>query len=498
MRFEEPFRSHPRSLFSELGSNFYLLLALLLTNLEYVRNIIDILRRPEVFALYTGKTLWFVAIILVLLLVGLITNVRHWALRTFVLKDNTFIMRDRRLKQSTLSIQLASIANINLSQSFLQRLFRVYKVSFDTNTGIMVDAKDVVLFLKKDDAYALKAQLSRGFETVTVTKETVAASKRHTFSNHSVLLHTAFHFSWWQIFSAIVALSWLLIAIILQQLGAAPPEWFSDASTVETTTSFSWKTIVPILVLVASLFSATAGVYLRYHGFTIERHSDKLELSYGLFTHRHYSLPIDKINAVILRQYPLARLFGYCSIEVINIGLGDVTEESTQILLTCPRNEAERLLAQFLPEYHWQNTPLTPQVKKAVWPILAHSLLYFGWPIGLASLVLPSPWKWFTLPFAIALMAYVILRLRTPGMHYQDDRITVASGVFERIVIRLRAEHAQHIQIKAGPVARRCHLASCHVEVLAPLMAPEVKTGYYATHDCLSLADTIVLHQKSA
>ena len=69
-----------------------------------------------------------------------------------------------------------------------------------------------------------------------------------------------------------------------------------------------------------------------------------------MFNKRKYTIPVDKINAVVIDEPLIGRLFKRRNVEIINIGMGDDENEGAQLLLSCTKDEYLKKMKILLPE----------------------------------------------------------------------------------------------------------------------------------------------------
>ena len=60
---------------------------------------------------------------------------------------------------------------------------------------------------------------------------------------------------------------------------------------------------------------------IRYSSFTLSANKENLKISYGFITLKEYTIPINKIKAVVLKQSFLQKLFGYYMVEIKNMDM---------------------------------------------------------------------------------------------------------------------------------------------------------------------------------
>lgn len=108
-----------------------------------------------------------------------------------------------------------------------------------------------------------------------------------------------------------------------------------------------------IVLLVVSIISSI----LRFYGFAIWRRGDDLVVVRGLLTRRTATVPVGRIQAITVKQSPLRRPFGLCSVGLglSSSGAGDEDSGSnqalSQILPVIGTADVYRVLHDILPEW---------------------------------------------------------------------------------------------------------------------------------------------------
>lgn len=86
------------------------------------------------------------------------------------------------------------------------------------------------------------------------------------------------------------------------------------------------------IFFITSLWDIVKG-FINYYGFKIKQNKDKLYINYGLIKRINYTVPIDKINALVLKQSFLGRISKNYMAEIVNIGINDNEQNNQTFLL---------------------------------------------------------------------------------------------------------------------------------------------------------------------
>ncbi|PWG66156.1 PH domain-containing protein [Bifidobacterium callitrichidarum] len=117
-----------------------------------------------------------------------------------------------------------------------------------------------------------------------------------------------------------LAAAFVVYGFVQQVQEIVPESWVRDAersvSAVATSNLLSIALAVLVCVMVLMLVSIVTSL-LRFYGFEVWRRGDDLVVVRGLFTRRTSTIPVSRIQTVIVKQSLLRRPFGLCS-----VGLG--------------------------------------------------------------------------------------------------------------------------------------------------------------------------------
>ena len=69
-----------------------------------------------------------------------------------------------------------------------------------------------------------------------------------------------------------------------------------------------------------------------------------------MFNKRKYTVPINRINAINIKQPVISRIFKRYSVDIVTIGVGDNVAEGSQILLSSNKEDFMKNIKILLPE----------------------------------------------------------------------------------------------------------------------------------------------------
>ncbi|NLF79775.1 MAG: PH domain-containing protein [Clostridia bacterium] len=425
------------------------------------------LSRDMLSGMSRTQILIFVALLAMALLV-LIVNFLRWR-KTFVyVEGDNFVVDRRTINRSKSTVKLSTIAAVNVRQGLLERLFGSYRLQLDINSAATANKTDFDLVFTKREAHALRARLiadsgqqaaapglsaggERGGDQLCQAMESApAADMLCAFSFSQVMRHCL--------------LSLQVSGIFFAAIGIGGWFWNSGATAGAQISSLAllMAFLPPLYQMVTPFF--------RYQNFRVLKRGGYLEVTYGLIATQHYSLPLDKTNAIIIRRPMLARFFGLCSGEIVNVGMGDAKENQAPLfcLLTTPA-ELRRVIAAIAPAFAetaegGRAWPLPRSPRQALLP----ALISWGLP-GLAALLIGIIWgKWWAgAAVCVLLLLAGYLQWRTKELVLLTDKIGISSGIFAKRSITADYAKLQCLTRKQGPISRYLGLSRGSVTMLA-------------------------------
>ncbi|MDJ0838568.1 MAG: PH domain-containing protein [Acidobacteriota bacterium] len=248
----------------------------------------------------------------------------------YKLDEGHVTIREGLLSRKVRRIPVRRIHNINTSQNVLARMLGVLRLDIETAGGGASEASLIALS---------RESVSRIQEYVRREKGKAAGDEEDQLEpisqqSEAQIIHTVTPFD---IFLAGATTSRLGVIFIagFAILEYTNLEWedivlkvrdllglFSGSEQMVTAGVF----LVVLLVLVSWLLSI-ATAFIRWHGFTISRRGEDLEIRTGLLTLRQYTLPLDKIQALQCETTAIRRPFRLFRIRVRSAGHVGVQEQ---------------------------------------------------------------------------------------------------------------------------------------------------------------------------
>lgn len=391
------------------------------------------------------------------------------------------------LNRQNRSIPIERIQNIEIEQSLLPRMLGTAKVKIETagsarTEGVLefvgIDTahqiREVVRTYQKSQEAPTQAslteQITPGIPTPSSTRAEASETIKAAESNPENVPVFSLAFSR-TLMVGMMRFSLLYIAIafsLLEQMLPNPDDievmltrgWLRPLA--EYASNSPWQLTVAIILL-AVLLSWISGILVslnRYYGFKIWLESNKLHKRHGLLTLSQGTIPIPRVQALILRANVMMRKFKWMALEVQTMGL-ESTGRGHQVAAPLVRKEeameiANHMLPVTLPESFISVSPLTIRRMIIRYSVVLGVLVagtYYFWK--------PAIWGLLGL---LVIPVYAFLHYRNHGYALHDETLYVKRGVFKHYIWMLPVSKFQVLYSESSIFQRRLGLETVYVD----------------------------------
>lgn len=436
----------------------------------------------------TGGALIGLGILFIIILIFFIFHLLRWWRTKISIEEDTLIITRNQLSQRKTTVKLSSISTVNLQQNLFEQIFDLYSLRLDINSAVTANKTDFNLIFDDQLAFAFKDYILRyingnSHENHQSEESSLTHDKTDSLRNtiisfrlKDVMIHSILSFS---IFGLISTISLIGVAI-----------WSFNQDN-QTIHRMVIPAILSIGVAIVPTIYKSVTAFLLYYNFTLQKDGDKILISYGLFTRRQFTLPLDKTNALIIKQPLQARLFNRAYGEIINVGMGDTeTHQAPLFCLLVKPSVLQDVIRQIAPEFAFDEVPersprsaLIPiMIAWFLWglvPVIGFTIFHKGW-IG-----------WLILLFFL-LCAY--LSSITKGLTSYDEKISITTGIFQKRTITVFYGKIQHISVIHGPVSKKLGLCKGEVSILSSALNKTNAIGYFPSNRFLEIEERILSH----
>ena len=533
MEDKRKFRNHISIIAEQIGGGIVALAvfvaAMVIQDFDEFSDLAADLSQQDLSA-FSGTAVLVLLGVAALIAVLVVNRFFVWSKTWICLEENAIVIEVNTVNKKKNTISIRNISNINLEQNLFEMLLGTCKVKLDTNSRSTAEKTDVKIVLKKKDAERFKQEIlarmreyageTQGQATGAFGMSGTAGTDRlsgeagisgadycaresaapsfdgQNYGSQSymgpeddggnydvradlgdILQHGLFSVN---LFSVLVLVGGITGAV------AAVTRLVSQPDFMQTLLSAA----AAILVVAALVFSAlwdTVKDFVRYYDFRAKRVGSRIYIRYGLLKKVEYMIPVDKIQALVIRQSFVARLSRRYMAEIVNVGMGDEKEEKDSfLLLYMKKDKMEQCLSALLPEFAGtvkQETKRQPASTWAAWLIpfgiyvLVVCATAAGFAIGMGE------YRMWALPGAVAavLLALLFMTLSyiAAGVGIGEEFLKISHGYFGRSYICMRYRNIQYVEIKENVLARLTGIRHGKVHLLASAGNSEHEIPYY-------------------
>ncbi|OUP86152.1 hypothetical protein B5F07_02325 [Lachnoclostridium sp. An169] len=533
MEDKRKFRNHISIIAEQIGGGIVALAvfvaAMVIQDFDEFSDLAADLSQQDLSA-FSGTAVLVLLGVAALIAVLVVNRFFVWSKTWICLEENAIVIEVNTVNKKKNTISIRNISNINLEQNLFEMLLGTCKVKLDTNSRSTAEKTDVKIVLKKKDAERFKQEIlarmreyageTQGQATGAFGMSGTAGTDRlsgeagisgadycaresaaYGFDGQNygaqsymgpeddggnydvradlgdILQHGLFSVN---LFSILILVGGIAAAV------AAVTRLVSQPDFMQTLLSAA----AAILVVAALVFSAlwdTVKDFVRYYDFRAKRVGSRIYIRYGLLKKVEYMIPVDKIQALVIRQSLVARLSRRYMAEIVNVGMGDEKEEKDSfLLLYMKKDKMEQCLSALLPEFAGtvkQETKRQPASTWAAWLIpfgiyvLVVCATAAGFAIGMGE------YRMWALPGAVAavLLALLFMTLSyiAAGVGIGEDFLKISHGYFGRSYICMRYRNIQYVEIKENVLARLTGIRHGKVHLLASAGNSEHEIPYY-------------------
>lgn len=476
-------RCHISIVIENAGGLLGALVAIALSQSDNIIKNISKLNQLEGKSYFIGLGIFLLALITTLLF-----HLNRWYRTTIWLENGTLIVEQNTLKKKRNTYTIKNISNIDMEQNLFERVIGTYKIKIDTNSSALAKGTDIKIVFSKQKALEFKKEIMSNMGQIddSILSDNENEDFDVVYSTKDIIYHCIYTAN---LFSILFLVGGFVGFYILMHYGV-------EHYTLKEFVKDAIGGFAAILItLVSSAYSLVKG-FFRYYDFKVKRSGGRIYLTYGLFRKNMHTLPVDKINGIKLIQPFFSRIFGRYQVEVINVGTGDEKNESSNILLSCSKNEIKKYMDVLLPEFEaFIDKPIKRQSKKY--------FLHMIYGMGLVSIVIVCGFLGFNymgeiLPIWIEgliclgiLLLFIICSIAAyfaGGYYVGQEYLIIAKGIFTKTYVMIRYEKIQELQMNESLMSKFTKLKKSTIHILAALLSSTM---------ALPLLDDKILEQIS-
>ncbi|RMH89081.1 hypothetical protein EBB59_10825 [Lysobacter pythonis] len=394
--------------------------------------------------------------------VGVLAAISVWQYFTYRyrLLDERIEIRSGLLERKLRQIAYARIHNVALHQTLLHRIFAVAEVRLESAGGNKPEAEMRVL--RMDKALALeKLVRERGGESIASSEPRAGSEARVLLAmdtgeviRHGLISNRGL---------VLVAAGFAAVSQVSSDLFASLGERFirSGVGYVEGR-HFGWLdyllaglSFFVLFVVVLRVLSVAVSL-MQYHGFTLSETGRRLTVSRGLFTRIRTSAPKRRIQAWLLKEGVLHRLFGRRELSVDTAVSASGQHQQRGLRELAPVASPARcdeIVRHLLPRVEWPLEDWRP-LHRLAWLRMWLSDWLWTPPLAAALIWHFGDWGWLALLW-LPWSAFLSWKAaRCTGWRLHGGLIAVRHGWWSRQWRFAEVDKLQALQLTRSPLDR--------------------------------------------
>ncbi len=494
MKENKRFRNHISIVAEQIFGGFFAVILILAVQLFQEA---DEISKADLSVLF-DKSGFILLGVIALLIIITANRFLVWAKTYISIEENAIVIERNTVNKKKNTIGIKNISNINTEQNLFEMLMGTCKIKIDTNSRSTADQTDVKIVLKKADAKAFQKEVSmrmKGLEEEEGNEDTEKEAFDIQASFGDIMRHGLYSIN---IFSVILVIAGFAGTAFTAVRMLAQPD------PLGALFRFAAADLVIISTILSGIWD-TAKDFIRYYDFRAKREKDRIYLCYGLVKKVEYTIPTDKIQALIIRQSLVARIFGRYKAEIVNIGMGDDKEEQNAFLvLYGTKDQLKEQIGLLLPEFEETLEQEAARMPKSVWAAWMIPMAIYTVCICAAGAVISTlipqymPWIWgCTAGLIGAAFLGMLLKFMAEGVNVGDRFLKISHGYFGRKFIAVRYEKIQSLELKQNIAARALGIQKGQISLLASASDTSKHIPYFRQELAKCLREA-VLHPAKA
>lgn len=422
---------------------------------------------------YGGKYA-LISLVIIILVVITVLDIVKWKNTVYSIEDDKIYIKYGVFQIHERSIPHSQVHTADMSSSLLQRLFDSCKIEIDTAGGDK--ESEISLLLSRDEALRVKNIIFEGHKNKDETKIKEDKNIRKFTSSLKDLFMMA-------TMSSRILVGFSMVFAVFTKVDDIIPTELKDSAEVYVTntvegingTSILKYVIGIIFMLLISWSISIIITLIKYYNFTVVREDEKIKLSYGLFDKKEVTIPVNRIQSLIIIEGLIRKPLGYFSLNIETIGYGKDKGESKMICPIGKRKVLNKFFEDILPEmnitYKLVNSP-----KKALKGFLLVRLLDDIIIMGIIAIF--CPYGYFIFFLAPIVVIWHHNRFKDNGLYYDKDFIVMRYRTLSRETVIIHRECIQSVEKMQNIFQKRKSIATFKVNIAGDVLGKSYKVGY--------------------
>lgn len=382
-----------------------------------------------------------IGILLFLVLIVGVAFLRYQNFTFYLDSSNKeFVIQEGILNKTKTIIQLDKIQQVNINQSFIQRLVNVYEINVDTAGS--AEKEGQIKAISHSLALALKARLleKENIEVIenarvlnTEIVEEKEAEKSFIKISFLSLLKVGITSNYVKTFSLILA----FFVTIYENTKNILSESDFEVQNQNIDSYFEKSTfIVPIVLLMLGLILVInlIRVVFKYFDYKIVKQNKSLLLSFGLLNTKSTIIKSDKVQLVTITSNYFQKKMNILELKIKQASSGENQEKKAFIEIPgCNMKEKEAILSLLYDRIPDQGLALKPNYRKLVFSLFLFIVLPLTAYIAFANYIEPQFFQYYigAVCYVFFIGLILVYGFRNNRLFIKDDFIIKQSGAWD-------------------------------------------------------------------
>lgn len=361
---------------------------------------------------------------------------------TFYLDSNTkeFVIQEGVLNKTKTIIQLDKIQQVNINQSFIQRLINVYEINVDTAGS--AEKEGQIKAITHSLALALKRRLLEKENNEVTTNEkisTVAAIQEKAAEDSffrisfSTLLKVGITSNYIKTLSLIVA----FFVTIYENTKNILSESDFDVQNQNIDSIFGQTTfVIPIILILLCLILVVnlIRVVFNYYDYKIVKQNGSLLLSFGLLSTKSTIIKSDKVQLVTITSNYFQKKMNILELKIKQATSGEKQEKKALIEIPgCNKEEKEAILTLLYNTIPKKGLALKPNYRKLVFSFFLFVIVPLSGYLAFANYMEPQFFQYYkgAACYVVLVGSILVFGFRNNRLFISDDFIIKQSGAWD-------------------------------------------------------------------
>lgn len=323
-----------------------------------------------------NKLYLVLGVLFFLIFTGVISYLKYRSFTFFLdTEKEEFIISDGILNKTKTAIQLDKIQQVNINQSFVQKIIGVYELQVDTAGSSKKEGN--IKAISYSIALELKSRLlNRSVRSTNENKETFPSPIETEQVEPdkpivSIGLLSLLKLGITSNYRKTIALILLFIFTIYENFKkfVTNSSFYEDKVDlyVDQNMDLISKVIGMIFILFIVLVLNILRVVIQYYGYKISSQKDSLLLSYGLFNSKSTILKPEKVQITVIKRNFFQKKLGILELRIGQATSGDPEERKSVIEIPgCSDIESKSILKLLFQQLPKKEYPLKPNYRKLI------------------------------------------------------------------------------------------------------------------------------------